>query len=181
MTIPSALTSVHPDYAVASHPSNSSKSNIWVADSGATHHICNNRKLFLEGSLIKMRYPFPISLGDNSVITLTHSGTVRLHGEDIECLFAPQFRISLLSIPQLDNAGMKTFIGGGICSILGRTGLPIWDCHLDKNLYVVKRSPNACILVVTRTGSRKLANASEIPEQASHPQVEEDIGPAVDV
>ena len=79
---------------------------IWAVDSGATHSMCNNRKLFDEGSLRKVNYL--VRMGSADTITASEMETVKLLNLLLTCLFIPEFRISLLSVSQLDLLGFLT-------------------------------------------------------------------------
>jgi len=58
-----------------------------------------------------------IKLGDNHQVQTKKKGIVRLEEVDIEAIFVPEFRISLLSVEQLDSHGYTTTFQSGICSI----------------------------------------------------------------
>jgi len=78
----------------------------WVIDSGASHNYGNNLRDVRKNSVKEMN--MIIKLGDDHQVQAKKKGTVRLGGEDIEAFFVPEFRISLLSVGQLDSHGYTT-------------------------------------------------------------------------
>jgi hypothetical protein len=44
-------------------------------------------------------------MGDNHAIQASKHGLATIDNYELPCLFVPEFRISLLSIPQLDTLG----------------------------------------------------------------------------
>ena len=79
---------------------------IWIVDSGATRHMCNDRKLFVNfNSLAEPRY---ITLGDGHTVKAVGRGVVllRISTNDVEtnkcklqdALYAPKLSFNLLSV-----------------------------------------------------------------------------------
>jgi len=59
-----------------------------------------------------------IELGDDNTVRVTHHGLVdATQGYEIDTLYSRTFRLSLLSINQLDSAGSTATFGDGECSI----------------------------------------------------------------
>ena len=54
----------------------SSRMNDWIVDSGATCHMCNDDKLFVE--LRSLKQPLEVTLGDGCAVEATGQGTVLL-------------------------------------------------------------------------------------------------------
>ena len=75
--------------AIDSHPATK---DTWVVDSGASHHVCNNRKLFIPDTLTKTN--FTIRLGDKTTVEATEEGWIPIQAFRIKALFVPRFRIS---------------------------------------------------------------------------------------
>jgi len=48
----------------------------WVIDSGASHHMCNDRTRF--NSIKKLRQPIVIELGDDNKVTVSHHGLLNV-------------------------------------------------------------------------------------------------------
>jgi len=88
----------------------------WVIDSGASHHMCNDRTRF--NWIKKPCQPLVIELGDDNNVTISHHGLVDVsHIYDVNVRYMPTFWLSLLSINQLDTAGYTSTFGHGKCSI----------------------------------------------------------------
>ena len=56
---------------------------------------------------------------------------------DIEALFVPEFRISLLSVGQLDSHGYMSSFRSGICSIADANGRKVLSANLEDVLYIL--------------------------------------------
>ena len=84
--------------ALVAQISMTSTSDNWVIDSGASHHLCRNRRCFR--NLKPLRQPVMVRLGDSSTIPATAAGTVSLllpsRILSIEALFVPRLQTSLL-------------------------------------------------------------------------------------
>lgn len=72
----------------------------WIADSGASRHICANRSMFLHLHAIMNS---SIMLHDNSCVSVQSSGDVPLRSTVIlkDVLYVPSFKSNLLSISKL--------------------------------------------------------------------------------
>ena len=77
--------------------------------------MCNDRTCFT--AYKKLPTSIDIRLGDKTRVRATHQGTVDLGGIEINALHTPTFRVSLLSIGQLDDAGNTSTFCQGICTI----------------------------------------------------------------
>jgi len=74
-----------------------------IIDSGASHHMCNDRSRF--NSIKKLRQQIVIELGDDNEVTVSHHGHVNVSQEyEVNAQYTPTFRLSHLSINQLDTA-----------------------------------------------------------------------------
>ena len=87
----------------------------WVVDSRAMHHMCDDREAFRRNSLGPA--PATVRLGDKSVSPVSLQGSVTVNGVHLTALFIPKFRVSLLSVAQLDADGLQTTFSGGKCII----------------------------------------------------------------
>jgi hypothetical protein len=89
---------------------------VWVLDSGASHHMCNDQTAFVR--LERLRTPIRIRLGDNSLVLATHHGLANVTASfQAYSLHTPTFKFSLLSISALDASGYHATFGRGICRI----------------------------------------------------------------
>jgi len=78
--------------------------------------MCNDRTRF--NSIKKRNQPIVIELGDDNNVIVSHHGLVNVSQEyEVNALYTPTFRLSLLSINQLDTAGYTSTFGHGKCSI----------------------------------------------------------------
>jgi hypothetical protein len=60
----------------------------------------------------KLSFPIVIELGDNNSVTAAHYGFVDvIQDYQVEALLTPTFRLSLLSINQLDLVGIQLYFG----------------------------------------------------------------------
>jgi gag-polypeptide of LTR copia-type/Integrase core domain/GAG-pre-integrase domain/Zinc knuckle len=88
------------------------KEGKWIVDSGATHHICNDKSLFK--TMEELTVPKKIRVGNKAYINATHIGTIEISldvGEDTckgvlgGVLFAPEIARNLFSVGSCVDAG----------------------------------------------------------------------------
>jgi len=80
-----------------------------VVHSGASHNMRNNRSLFI--SYRRLPLAISIKLGDDLTVTATYHVLVHITQDlQLDALYNPTFRLSLLSISQLEHArNTRTF------------------------------------------------------------------------
>jgi hypothetical protein len=122
--------------------------------------MCNDRSSF--STFKKLSLPTVIELGDNNSVTATHYGFVNvIQGYQVEALHTPTFRLSLLSINQLDLGGHTTIFQNGKCSI----NLPSSSTLAGKlvnGLYIIV--PATALLLSTTENGRKRKRESSPPK-----------------
>ena len=104
----------------------------WVIDSGASHNYSNNLRDFQKNSVKETN--MVIKLGDDHQVQAKKKGIVCLGRVDIEAFFVPEFRISLLSVGQLDSHGYTTTFRSEICSIADTKGQNVLGANLEDGL-----------------------------------------------
>jgi len=107
----------------------------WVIDFGASHNYGNNLRDFQKNSVKETN--MIIKLGDDHQVQAKKKGIVSLRGVDIEAFFVPEFRISLISVGQLDSHGYTTTFRSGICSIADAKGQKILGTNIEDGLYIL--------------------------------------------
>ena len=127
---------------VASHRS-AITTRTWVIDSGASHNYGNNLRDFRKNAVKETN--MIIKLEDGHQIPAKKKGSVRLGGVDIEAFFVPEFRISLLSVGQLDTQGYTTTFRSGICWIADAKGQKVLGANLEDGLYTLSTDGSANI------------------------------------
>jgi transposase InsO family protein len=123
------------------------QSSVWAVDSGATHHFCNDDSYFqnAHSRIINM----PIRLGDDNSVLARKEGPITLQGSlNLHALFVPDFRISLLSVPQFDKQGWTTTFSHERCLITNTNGKVLISATLRNGLYLV----DSFALITTRSG-----------------------------
>jgi hypothetical protein len=93
-----------------------SRLGIWTIDSGASHNYCNDLTEFKKDSMITEANM--IKLEDKNEVHARKKGVVQLNGVCIKAFFVPEFRISLLSVSQLDSHGLTAIFKNGIYPII---------------------------------------------------------------
>ena len=82
-----------------------------------------------------------IRLGNQSSALATKGGQVTLYGLILKALYIPEFRLSLVSLGQLDQAGLKTVFVSGVCQIwkTGKYGedTVVLQARYTDGLYVI--------------------------------------------
>jgi len=105
--------------------------------------MCNNRSLFI--SYKRLPSPITIKLGDDTTVTATYHGLAHITQDlQLDALYTPTFRVSLLSISQLEHAGYTTTFRRGKCFISTDTKstASIITANLIRDLNILQ-SPNA--------------------------------------
>lgn len=71
--------------------------NVWILDSGATHHITLYLYLVVNAKPIESELHLP----NGEISAVTHIGQIQLHSDILlhEVLVVPKFQCNLLSIP----------------------------------------------------------------------------------
>jgi transposase InsO family protein len=100
----------------------------WIVDSGATCHMCNDKKMFRE--LRNLSEPQDISLGDGHVLEAIAKGFIDLEmllpdGSSQKCtlkdvLYVPKLSHNLLSVSKASESGKTTKFNNSGCEIFNR-------------------------------------------------------------
>ncbi|KAJ9538691.1 hypothetical protein OSB04_031424 [Centaurea solstitialis] len=149
-------------------------STFWILDSGASKHICCDRRLFLKIHHIQ---DSNVRLPNGVLIPVSGIGNVRINNilllEDV--LFVPQFHLNLLSIGQLTSLGKyRVVFDEGIAIVQdARTRKMIGTVKMIQGLYALKiedscRSNAAINLASVETWHRRLGHPSSDVLDALH-------------
>ncbi|KAG7534049.1 Ribonuclease H-like superfamily [Arabidopsis thaliana x Arabidopsis arenosa] len=111
----------------------------WIIDSGATHHVCHDKNLFLTLSeTLNNSVTLPTGFG----VKITGIGTVKLSDFMIlkNVLYIPDFRLNLLSVSQLTkDMGYRVSFDENSCMIQDHIkGLMIGKGEQISNLYILE-------------------------------------------
>ena len=96
--------------------------------------MCNDHTCFT--AYKKLPTSIDIRLGDKAIVRVTHHGTVNLRGIKITALYTHTFRVSLLSIGQLDDARYTATFRQGACTI-GAPGASTITGRKRGSIYVI--------------------------------------------
>ena len=117
--------------------------NDWIVDSGATCHMCNDDKLFVE--LRSLKQPLEVTLRDGCAVEATGQGTVVLEmastsGKTSTCklheiLYVPDLSYNLLSVSKAAEAGKVVEFDEISCRILYANRKLITTAARVGNLY----------------------------------------------
>ena len=101
---------------MTAHALTAASRGTWIVDSGATCHMCNDEKLFVQ--LRQLNTPREVTLGDGRSLEGQAEGTVKLEtilpdGTTQKCrlenvLLVPDLSYSLLSVSKASEAGKTT-------------------------------------------------------------------------
>ncbi|KAJ9555731.1 hypothetical protein OSB04_010345 [Centaurea solstitialis] len=141
-------------------------STFWILDSGASKHICCDRRLFLKIHHIQ---DSNVRLPNGVLIPVSGIGNVRINNilllEDV--LFVPQFHLNLLLIGQLTSLGKYRVVFDERIAIVqdARTRKMIGTVKMIQGLYALKiedscRSNAAINLASVETWHRRLGHPS---------------------
>ena len=123
---------------------------LWIVDSGATCHMCNDKTLFSE--LTILRKPQEVSLGDGHVLEAIAEGTVSLQmllpeRRKQRCslkkvLWIPNLSHNLLSVSRASEAGKTVTFDDSGCEITNTDGKCIATASKIGDLYFLNLSKN---------------------------------------
>jgi hypothetical protein len=109
----------------------------------------------------KLSLPIIIELGDNNSVTATHYSFVNvIQGYQVEALHTPTFRLSLLSINQLDLGRHTTIFQNGKCCINSPFSCTLAG-KLVNGIYITV--PATALLSSTTENSRRRKRESSPP------------------
>jgi hypothetical protein len=143
--------------SVSSHSPLASTS--WVVDSGASDHMSNNRTAFR--TFKRLPNPYKIRLGDGHTVLARYSGLITVTEQlTILALYVPDFKFSLLSVPQFDTCGIETRFHSGSAHLhLHAASEPFLLAPKHDSLYIVSLAPPAPTMlaanITTRSQTRK--------------------------
>lgn len=113
--------------------SSSNRMKDWIVDSGATCHMCNDDKRFVE--LRSLKQPLEVTLGDGCTMEATGQGTVVLEmastsGKTSRCelnelLYVPDLSYNSLSVSKAVEAGKVVEFSETSCQLLDVDRKPI--------------------------------------------------------
>jgi len=130
--------------------------------------MCNDRSRF--STFKKLSLPIVIELGDNNSVTTMRYGVVDvIQGYQVEALHTPTFRLSLLSVNQLDLRGHTTIFQKGKCSVTSPSSCNLTG-KLINGIYIIV--PATTLLSSTTEDKRKRDSSPPIPEPKIEPTIE---------
>ena len=141
--------------------------DVWVIDSGASHHMCNDESLFLKRSITTACYT--IKLGNKTTVTAVLGGLVSFYGQMIQALLVPSFGVSLLSVSQLDESlrWSMTFLRG-TCQIQDQQDGLILQVPRTNGLYKLELPRTAEAIHATHT-TRSSTTPATWHQRLAHP------------
>jgi transposase InsO family protein len=108
-----------------------SKASEWLIDSGASMHLCNNRKWFADYQQDTNK---KVVLGDNHVIPVVGRGRIEMElqlsgrtslGTFHDVLYVPTIAVNLLSVSMMTKAGLQLSFNGRHCIVRSPQGVVI--------------------------------------------------------
>ena len=127
----------------------SSEADEWIIDSGATCHMCNDRKSFVKITTLKKKQD--VALGDGHTLSATETGdvTVKLilsDGKTKRCrlqnvLHVPELSYNLLSVSRIAETGKRVKFYPNECQILDRDDKVVALGVKRGNLYYLSCQP----------------------------------------
>jgi len=113
----------------------------WIVDSGATSHMCSNKKAFT--TLYQLKEPIKVTVGDGRALTAVGRGDVVLdvelpNSESKSCtmhdvLYVPELSYNLMSVAKVSQKGKIVKFTSNACYILGQCLLTL-ICHIHVGL-----------------------------------------------
>ena len=131
------------DALIATHALQAGSAGNWIVDSGATCHMCSNKKMFMD--LKPLEEPMEVTLGDGHTLQAVGRGVVSLKmklpsGVTRKCnvqdvLYVPALSYNLLSVSQAAERGKVTGFNDSGCQISGSHGRLIAKATRVGSLY----------------------------------------------
>ena len=122
----------------------------WIIDSGATSHMCRDKKVFT--ALYQLQDPIDVVLGDGRALTAIGRGDVVLNmllpsGESKTCtlydvLYVPDLSYNLLSVSKASRRGKVVKFKKSACYILDRKHTLVAKATREGGLYQLNCRPN---------------------------------------
>ena len=118
--------------------------NIWILDSGASKHLCTNKKLMSD--MKTATPPITMKCANKQSVTLQQTGDVRLqtmNGSKGSCVilqnvaYAPTFQCNIVSVGKLVEAGLKVTFGTNGAMAFIEDGKPVITACKFGNLFIV--------------------------------------------
>ena len=153
------------DALVIGHALAATSKDIWIVDSGATCHMCNDETFFSE--LNTLNEPQEVSLGDGHKLQAVAEGEVLLHmllpdGSTKRCtlknvLLIPKLAYNLLSVSKASEKGKTVNFDESGCEILNADGKCIAYASKLGSLYYLKFSRDRqCVNVASKGNKERL-------------------------
>lgn len=113
--------------------------NLWLMDSGASSHFCNNRDMFKVFREAKSQAK---TTGKGGALAIRGYGTIdlKIGGKIIDfanVCYAPDARINLISESRIDRAGYNQSKIDGIHRVVSKQNKPIFQARLNNHFYFV--------------------------------------------
>ena len=158
-------TSSHSAFSVTK-PDNS---NIWIVDSGASHHLTPNRSAF-NRDLRPFPEPIPVNIADGSTCFAMGIGSIDLQLDcgiplRVEALYVPDFGVSLISVRQLAKAGTSVLFGPDNCYLWSRgkmAELPLGIVQTGSDTYTLLGTVRSDQVQANSANSAKSANPEDL-------------------
>jgi hypothetical protein len=121
-----------------------SSSDVWVCDSGASSHICNDRASFVDLKAVPAGQT--LRTAGKEKLPIEGKGSVRLEltsGKKViltDVLYVPKCTGNLVSIRQLDAKGIRTTIAGGSLRAELTNGKLLFNAESRRGLYMLDTS-----------------------------------------
>ena len=149
------------DALIATHALQAGSVGNWIVDSGATCHMCSNKKMFVD--LNPLEEPMEVTLGDGHTLQAVGRGVVSLKmklpsGVTRKCnvqdvLYVLALSYNLLSVSQAAERGKVTEFNDSGCQISGSDGrliakatrvgsLYYLDCEVCQHTSVTRQDSN---------------------------------------
>ena len=131
--------------------------SVWIMDSGATSHMCNNPSMFSEVHTLERGRD--VTLGDGRTLEASGRGTVRLTmdvatGRSVcalsNVMLVPGLAYNLFSVLRVSEAGGTTEFGPTVCSVR------------VKGKVVAQGSKQAGLYILHQLGSPERANLASV-------------------
>jgi transposase InsO family protein len=132
----------------------STNNTVTAIDSGCSDHMCNEKSRFIPGTLWKANVW--VQMGDDNGVQVGEAGKTHISSLEMDALFVPQFRISLVSVSKLAKQGLRTTFDSAGCRVTNKAGEIVLDAKEKDGIYVIGAGRENAFTTTTTLKSGKI-------------------------
>jgi transposase InsO family protein len=116
--------------------------------------MCNEKSRFIPGTLRKVNVW--VKMGDDNGVHVGEVGRTYIGSLEMDALFVPQFRISLVSVSKLAKQGLRTTFDSTGCRVTNTAEEVVLDAKEENGIYVIRAGREHAFTTTVTLGSGKI-------------------------